>query len=208
MEIILVNNPPAYGQQVWVDNIKHMLDRVGEEYDAIHVMDDVVHGTVYDKLVLFDRFRTGQYLYLDLDVVITSTISHLCRTEFTLLNAWWRPCFWTPLNSSIMSWSGDHSYIYKKFDEDPDYYMVKYWKGIDEFFFKEIEYETYDKVCKSYAWMKEWEQTTEGVAVDVPVILYNHDAKDKLWEHKYTLSGPETNTVHNTSATSIRKYLM
>ena len=195
MEIVLLNTPPNYGQQIWVDNIKYMLDNAGRQYDLIHVMDDVVHGTVYDKLVLFDRFRTGQYLYLDLDVVITSTISHLCRTEFTLLNAWWRPCFWTPLNSSIMSWSGDHSYIYKKFDEDPDYYMVKYNKGIDEFIYKEIEYQTYGKVCDSYAWG----------GGNLPITLYNH-AKDKLWEHESTLSGPAINTDKNTSDTLIQKY--
>ena len=30
--------------------------------------------------------------------------------------------------------------------------MVKYNKGIDEFFYKEIQYETYGKVCDCYSW--------------------------------------------------------
>ena len=48
MEIVLLNTPPNYGQQIWVDNIKYMLDNAGRQYDLIHVMDDVVHGSVYD----------------------------------------------------------------------------------------------------------------------------------------------------------------
>ena len=195
MEIVLLNTPPVYGQQVWVDNIKHMLDNSGQEYDTIHVVDDVVYGGVYDKLLLFDRFRKGQYLYFDLDILINGPIVHLYTTEFTLLNAWWREPFHTPLNSSIMSWCGDHSYIHDKFAEDPDYYMVKYNKGIDEYLYKEVEYQTYDKVCDSYAWG----------GGDMPITLYNH-AKDKLWESKYTLSGPEISTDQNTNITLNQKY--
>ena len=180
MEIVLLNTPPEYGESKWVENIKYMLDQAGEEYDAIHVMDDVVHGSVYDKLVLFDRFRTGRYLYLDLDLVITGTISHLSRTEFTLLKAWWRPQYHTPLNSSVMSWAGDHSYIYEKFIEDPEYYMLKYNKGIDEFLWKEIPHKTYNLVCDSYNWKQE-------KSSNFPITLYNQ-AKDKIWEHEYTLS--------------------
>lgn len=177
MEIVLVNTPPAYGQQVWVDNIKHMLDNNNREYDTIHVMDSVVYGGVYDKLLLFDRFRTGQYLYFDLDIIINGSIVDLYTNKFTLLNAWWREPFHTPLNSSIMSWCGDHSYIHDKFAEDPDYYMVKYYKGIDEYIYKEIQYETYGKVCDSYVYG----------GGEMPITLYNH-ARDKLWQHECSLS--------------------
>jgi len=195
MEIVLLNTPPVYGQQVWVDNIKHMLDNSGREYDTIHVVDDMVYGGVYDKLLLFDRFRKGQYLYFDLDIVINGPITHLYTTDFTLSLAWWREPAHTPLNSSIMSWCGDHSYIHDKFAEDPDYYMVKYNKGIDEYLYKEVEYQTYDKVCDSFAW--------DGG--QMPITLYNH-AKDKLWESKYTLSGPEISTDQNMNTTLNQKY--
>jgi len=196
MEIVLLNTPPDYGQQIWVDNIKYMLDNNNREYDEIHVVDDVVYGGVYDKLLLFDRFRKGQYLYFDLDVVINGSIVDLYTTKFTLLMAWWRDAFHTPLNSSIMSWCGDYSFIHDKFAEDPDYYMIKYNKGIDEFIFKEIDgYETYGRVCDSYAWG----------GGSLPITLYNH-AKDKLWEHECTLSGPETDMVQNTKTTLIQKY--
>ena len=85
MEIVLLNTPPDYGQQIWVDNIKHMLDNNNREYDEIHVVDDVVYGGVYDKLLLFDRFRKGQYLYFDLDIVINGSIVDLYTTKFTIL---------------------------------------------------------------------------------------------------------------------------
>jgi hypothetical protein len=195
MEIVLLNTPPGYGQQIWVDNIKYMLDNNNREYDKIHVVDEVIYGGVYDKLLLFDRFREGQYLYFDLDIVINGPITHLYTTEFTVLLAWWRDAFHTPLNSSIMSWYGNHSYIHNKFAEDPDYYMIKYNKGIDEFLYKEIKHKTYEKVCDSYAWG----------GGKLPITLYNH-AKDKLWEHECTLSGPETNMAQNTKTTLIQKY--
>ena len=195
MEIVLLNTPPVYGQQVWVDNITHMLDNSGREYDTIHVVDDVVYGGVYDKLLLFDRFRKGQYLYFDLDIVINGSIVDLYTTKFTLLTAWWREAFHTPLNSSIMSWCGDHSYIHDKFAKDPDYYMVKYNKGIDEYLYKEIEYETYGKVCDSFA----------CGGGKMQITLYNH-AKDKLWDHECTLSGPEIVTGQNMKTTLIQKY--
>ena len=195
MEIVLLNTPPGYGQQIWVDNIKYMLDNNNKEYDTIHVMKDVVYGSVYDKLVLFDRFRKGQYLYFDLDIIINGSIVDLCTTKFTLLKAWWREAFHTPLNSSIMSWYGDYSHIHDKFAEDPDYYMVKYHKGIDEFIYKEIEYETYGKVCDSYAWG----------GGKLPITLYNH-ARDKLWEHECSLSGPVPNMDQNMNSTLIQKY--
>ena len=195
MEIVLLNTPPAYGQQVWVDNIRYMLDNCGREYDTIHVVNDIVYGSVYDKLTLFDIFRKGQYLYFDLDIIINGPIINLYTTKFTLLKAWWREPAHTPLNSSIMSWCGDHSYIHDKFAEDPDYYMVKYNKGIDEYLYKEVEYQTYDKVCDSFAW--------DGG--QMPITLYNH-AKDKLWESEYTLSGPEVSTDQNMNTTLNQKY--
>ena len=178
MEVILVNTPPEYGNKLYISNITYMLEKVNSKFEKIHVIDDVVYGGVYDKLRIFDKFRDGQYLYLDLDVVIKSNIDHLCRESFTLLDAWWRPMFHTPLNSSIMSWKGNYSHIHDKFAKDPDYYMIKYNKGIDEFIYKEIEYKTYGMVCNSFNWNN---------SDDYPVTLYNQ-AKDKMWDNKFTLS--------------------
>ena len=184
MEIVLVNTAPSYGEKIWVDNIVHMLKNVDAKYDDLHVIDDALYGGVYDKLRIFDLFRTGRYLYFDLDVVIGGDISHLWCDEFTLLHAWWRPEFHTPLNSSIMSWSGDCSYLHDNFVKELDYNLVKYYKGIDEYFYKECEYKTYGMVCDSYSWN----------GGKLPITLYNHDSKDKIWHHECSLLGSEKNT--------------
>ena len=179
MELILVNTPPKYGDQWWTDNILHMIQN-NLDIDSVKIITDVVHGGVYDKLRIFEECRdpSTQYLYLDLDVLIRGRITHLLRTEFTLLEAWWRYPAHTPLNSSIMSWVGDYSHIYKKFMEDPDYYMVKYHKGIDAFIYKEIKYCTYDKVCDTIRWDPAGEQ--------YPITLYN-DALEEFKQCKECL---------------------
>jgi hypothetical protein len=46
-------------------------------------------------------------------------------------------------------WTGDVSHIWKKFKSNEKFYLNKYNKGSDEFYFKEIEYKTYDKICPS-----------------------------------------------------------
>ena len=56
--------------------------------------------------------------------------------------------------------------------------MVKYNKGIDEYIYKEVEYETYNKVCDSYNWPSDKE------AGEYPITLYNQ-AKDIIWKQEY-----------------------
>lgn len=166
MELILVNTPPKYGDSYWE---KRIIDLV--EPDSYSIITESVFGGVYDKLRIFDEHREDkQYLYLDLDMVIRGDVRHLLRKEFTLLHAWWRPEYHTPLNSSIMSWYGDRSDIFDHFNSDPDYYMVKYHKGIDEFIYKEIQYNTYDKVCDCYDWPSDKEY---------PITLYSQNL-DKM----------------------------
>ena len=38
---------------------------------------------------------------------------------------------------------------YSKFKPNEKFYLNKYNRGSDEFYFKEIEYKTYDKICPS-----------------------------------------------------------
>ena len=145
MELVLVATN-QYSDPWWVNNIKHMTG-----IDNVSVISNEVYGGVYDKLRLFEKFKEDkQYLYLDLDIVITGDIKHLLRKELHVLHAWWREPLHTPLNSSIMSWKGDYSFIHDKFASDPDYYMVKYNKGIDEYLWKEFDPLTYEPVCTSY----------------------------------------------------------
>ena len=64
-------------------------------------------------------------------------------------DTWWREPAHTPLNSSIVSWTGDVSYIWDKFKKEDTFYIDTYTKGSDEWYYKHIEYKTYDKICPS-----------------------------------------------------------
>ena len=149
MRVICVHTGTKYSQW-YVDNLKHMIDKYsGIKYDTFEVIRDEKYDKWFNKLQMFDKFRDGQNLYFDLDIVIKGPVPDLLRKDFTLCHAWWRTPDHTPLNSSIISWQGDQSHIYKKFMEDPEYYMLKYNRGIDQFLYENIEYKTYDKVCYS-----------------------------------------------------------
>ena len=128
-----------------------MLDNYsGLQYNEYVVLTKDKYYGVFNKLLMFDEFRDGENLYFDLDVIIYNRLPNLIRKEFTLLDdSWWREPAHTPLNSSIVSWTGDISHIWKKFKSNENYFLNKYNKGSDEFYFKEIEYKTYDKMCPS-----------------------------------------------------------
>tara|TARA_B100001939_G_scaffold259113_1_gene226059 strand:- start:200 stop:754 length:555 start_codon:yes stop_codon:yes gene_type:complete len=180
--IILVCTGTKYDEW-YVNNIIHMIKNYGNLiYDEIQIIRKG-EGNVYDKLQMFRDFTEERYyLYFDLDVVIKGDINHLIRKEFTTLFAWWRPELHTPINSSIMSWSGDNSYIYYDFHEDENYSRVKYWRGIDEYIYKETYCQLYEKVC--------WSCAYDAKELDYPVCLFNHgkDMKKIEWTQKYLLS--------------------
>ena len=134
-----------------IDNLKHMIDNYsGLKYDSFEVIEDDLYGNWFNKFQMYDRFRDGENLYFDLDMIIYNKLPNLIRKNFTLLDdTWWREPTHTPLNSSIVSWTGDVSYIWDKFKKDDTYYIETYTKGSDEWYYKNIKYETYDKVCPS-----------------------------------------------------------
>lgn len=169
----------------WVDNLKYMIKNQFNDDEVIDIQGiREGEGSVYDKLKLFKEFKDNeQYLYFDLDVVIRSDIRNLIKKDFTLLYAWWRMPAHTPLNSSIMSWYGDYSHIYDKFYQDEDYNRVKYWRGIDEFIFREIKYNIYEKVCWSYMFDKNEKS--------YPVCLFNQSyehMRTTEWTKKYLIN--------------------
>ena len=134
-----------------VDNLKYMIDfHSGISYDSFEVIENDIYGNWYNKLQMYDKFRDGENLYFDLDVIIYNKLPNLIRKEFTLLDdSWWREPAHTPLNSSIVSWTGDKSWIWDKFKSNDKEYLKTYNKGSDEFYYKQILYETYDKICPS-----------------------------------------------------------
>ena len=135
-----------------IKNLKHMIDTYsGLKYDEFVVVSSDLYGNWYNKLQMYDIYRDGENLYFDLDVIIYDKLPNLIRKDFTLLNdTWWREPAHTPLNSSVVSWTGDVSHIWKKFKSNDKEYLKKYNKGSDEFYYKEIKYKTYNKICPNF----------------------------------------------------------
>ena len=92
------------------------------------------------KLTLFKYPAENMTLFLDLDIVIQKNITHLKKycveNKLRIIKSYWKPYrvarakFDTKLNSSLLLWKGDLTYLWKKFYKDQDYYMTKY-NGID-----------------------------------------------------------------------------
>jgi len=172
IDILLVNTGDKY-PQIYTDNIIYMLDRTGTKYNNVHIITDEQYDGVWNKLQLFRDFKKGPYLYLDLDVCLTKNVEHLQRKELTLLTSWWRTKHHTPLNSSIMSWEGDYSFYYNIFNENSEYYMLKY-PGIDQFIYElDMTYNVYEPVCCSYNW--------QGFNDNFDVVIFNQ-AYEKMRE--------------------------
>ena len=184
MRVICVNTGTKYSQW-YVDNLKHMIDTYSNlNYDEFEVITEDRYDDergVFNKLLMFEKFTDGQNIYFDLDMLIKGDCNHLVREKFTLCHAHWRPVYHTPLNSSIMSWSGDCSHIHNKFKEQSDYYMLKYYRGIDQFIYENIDnYELYneeDNFC-SYQTVLDDQ--------DYCVYLFNQRGQEMLKDGWYT----------------------
>jgi hypothetical protein len=65
-----------------VDNLKHMIDTYsGIKYDEFVVIEEDLYGNWYNKFQMYDKFRDGENLYFDLDVVITDNIDSFFTYE-------------------------------------------------------------------------------------------------------------------------------
>ena len=148
-----------------VKNLKHMIDTYsGLKYNEFVVISSDLYGNWYNKLQMYDIYRDGENLYFDLDVIIYDKLPNLIRKDFTLLDdTWWREPAHTPLNSSVVSWTGDVSHIWRKFKSNDEYYLKKYYKGSDEFYYREIDYKTYDKLCPSIKDFKYKKPNANGI---------------------------------------------
>ena len=118
------------------------------------------------------RKEDENYVYFDLDVVIKDTID-VVRDDFTLLYAWWRPPYHTPLNSSVMAWKGDRMDIAFGMDR------TRYSKGIDEYLYQQVDFRIFDRI----AWSWYWDEREQSF----PICLLNHDVEIPEWTTKYTL---------------------
>lgn len=70
----------------------------------------------FNKLWLFKDLTEGRTLYLDLDTVIVGALDDIAsyKVGFAILRDFYRP---NGLQSSVMLWSGDHSYIYDEWEK-------------------------------------------------------------------------------------------
>lgn len=184
MRIICVRTGSKYDEW-WEKNLKHMIDNFsGLEYDEfVCIKDDVYDLQVANKLLMFDHFRDGQNLYFDLDVVIKGDCNQFIRDDLTVCHAWWRDIWNSPYNSSIISWSGDYSHVFKKWDADSDYHQVKYYQGIDQYLYEQISPDIYKTGFCSY-------QTECDDKPEYSVVLFNQryeEMKKEPWCKKYLL---------------------
>tara|TARA_X000000950_G_C13776680_1_gene603347 strand:+ start:271 stop:843 length:573 start_codon:yes stop_codon:yes gene_type:complete len=156
LRVIIVNTGNKFSNW-YTDNLKYMIDKYSNlNYDKLEIIDEEIYEGVFDKLQMFNKFKDGQNIFFDLDVLIKGDCNNYLKNDLTICYAWWRDAKHTPLNSSVISWFGDVSYIYDKFNQDPDYYMIKYWRGIDKYLEENFNPQVYDKSYNihSYKWMR------------------------------------------------------
>ena len=154
MRIICVCTGTKF-EEWYVDNLKYMIDRYSNlNYTSFEVIRDSKFGGIYDKLLIFDKFRDSQNLYFDLDILIKGDCNKFIKKELSVCHAWWRahvPYYKrNPINSSIISWYGDQSKIFSKFNSNPEYYKRLYSRGIDHYLYHVFNPKTFNNGFTSY----------------------------------------------------------
>lgn len=168
LRVIVVNTGTKYDK--WYnDNIRHMVKNYSNlsNYEFVELSIDRFEMQVANKLVMFDEFRDGQNIYFDLDSIIKGDCNQFLKKELHVCHAWWRPAYHTPINSSIISWEGDLSHIYERYNDQEDYFQLKYSKGIDEYLYREFNPKTYSN--KGYSSFQTITQNRQSDSV----VLYN-----------------------------------
>jgi len=68
-----------------VDNLKHMIDTYSRiEYDEFVVIEEDLYGNWYNKFQMYDKYRDGENLYFDLDIIIYGRLRNMFKQNFTL----------------------------------------------------------------------------------------------------------------------------
>jgi hypothetical protein len=122
----------------------------GLKYDSFEVIEDDLYGNWFNKFQMYDRVRDGENLYFDLDMIIYNKLPNLIRQNFTLLDdTWWRkPAHICPSIKDYLYYK-PLSYIWDKFKKYDEFFITTYTRGSDEWYYKNIKYETFDRVCPS-----------------------------------------------------------
>lgn len=169
----------------YVDNLKYQVDKYSKlQYDEFVVITDDNYDGVFNKLQMFDRYRDGQNIYFDLDVLIKGDCNSFLKKNLTVCFAYWRDEHHTRINSSIISWCGDVSHIYDMFQQDPDYYMTKYYRGIDQMLYENIDYKVFPNI-NTYC---SYQTVTEELPYNVYLFNQRHQKMlEPGWHHKFQL---------------------
>lgn len=188
LRVIAVRTGTKYSKW-YEDNLKYMIDSYScLNYDEFVVIKENLYNDdtgTFNKLQMFDKFKDAQNIYFDLDMLIKGDCNHLLRKEFTVCHAHWRKPYHTPINSSIMSWKGDASYVTKVFHEtNKDYLFTKYYRGEDQYIYENAKHNTYNEKDGYVSFKTVTEETT------APVYLFNQ-RYEKLaelgWYTKYQI---------------------
>lgn len=188
LRVIAVRTGTKYSKW-YEDNLKHMIDKYsGLDYDEFVVIREDLYDDetgVFNKLQMFDKFKDGQNIYFDLDMLIKGDCNHFLRKDFTVCHAHWRKPWHTPLNSSIISWQGDASYATKVFHEsEKEYLFTKYYRGMDQYIHENVKYNMYSEDDRYVSFQTVTEET------DASVYLFNQShikMIEKSWYTKYQI---------------------
>lgn len=119
-----------YGEQ-HVENLRLMCERWIPDVEFVCLTDiksplfecvSLTHKLPgwWSKMELFDKFRTGLWLFFDLDTIIRKSVSldFLSGQQFCILRDFYRGRN-NPLamGSGVMFWNGDHSWIWEAFQK-------------------------------------------------------------------------------------------
>lgn len=189
--VVLVCTGTKYSEW-FVENIKYMLQlQATFKIDEFCVVRNERLQGPLNKLQIFDYFVDGRNLYFDLDLVIRDKIDEsIFQKDFTLLDAIWRPRYNVPFNSSVMSWTGDHSYIFDTYMANRMYYEMKYGTNDDLYLAEVVPCYTFPRdLCYSYRW-----DIGHTDNKKYKICLFNQrkellESEDGWWR-KYTLPQP------------------
>lgn len=189
LRVICVRTGDKYNK--WFeDNLKYMIDIYsGLKYNEYVVIDRDLYGdelAVANKLQMFDMFRDGQNIYFDLDVIIKGDCNHFLKRDLTVAHAFWRLPYHTPLNSSVISWQGDYSYIWNNWKDNEDEYLLRYNRGIDQYLYERCDVRTYHHEHDKYYSLKDTLHNRE----ECSLVIFNqnhHQLIEQGWWNQFQL---------------------